>query len=148
MIWYNRCRRILSVLNINTRPCKICFKPYIGVSRRSKLGKINVKLSHISNRKIFWMKLHTDKFQKSKFDTRSFSVLQISVHSIERHVEELRTMLLLKFSFDIIAISKFTLRKYDMMTLHPLPTLNWMATQLHIVVFQRLLKELFYSMSP
>ena len=49
-----------------------------------------------------------NEFSEAKFDqNRSFSVLHLNIASIEMHIEELRTMLLLlNFKFDIIAISE------------------------------------------
>ena len=45
-----------------------------------------------------------DQLKKEKFfNTNSFSVLHLSIHSIERHIEELKIVLeLLNFNFDIL----------------------------------------------
>ena len=54
-----------------------------------------------------------DEFSKAKFNpTKSFSILHFNIHSIQRHVEELRTLLLmLNFNFDFIAITESKLYK-------------------------------------
>ena len=50
----------------------------------------------------------TDDFLKQKFKSdKSFSVFHINIHSIDLHIEELRTALqLLDFKFDFICISE------------------------------------------
>ena len=53
-----------------------------------------------------------DEFTESKFQKKAFSVLHLNIHSIERHIDELRTvLLLLNYQFDIIAISESKLKK-------------------------------------
>jgi len=52
-----------------------------------------------------------DEFGSAKFSSsKSFSILHYNIHSIQKHIDSLRTLLLLlendKFEFDIIAISE------------------------------------------
>ena len=55
----------------------------------------------------------TNEFLEAKFDSnKSFSILHLNIHSIQRHIEEFRTtLLLLNFHFDFIAISESKLRE-------------------------------------
>ena len=54
-----------------------------------------------------------DDFLKAKFQPKkSFSILHLNIHSIQKHVDELRTALdILKFKFDVIALSESLLIK-------------------------------------
>ena len=53
-----------------------------------------------------------DEFKKCKFNNKStFSILHLNIHSLQLHIDELRTFLtLLNFKFDIIAISESKLK--------------------------------------
>ena len=55
----------------------------------------------------------TEEFSNAKFNkNKSFSILHLNIHSIQRHIEELRSILsLLDYKFDIIAISESMLHK-------------------------------------
>ena len=50
----------------------------------------------------------TNKFRKAKFDlSKSFSIFHLNIHSIQKHIEELKTTLqMLNYKFDILAISE------------------------------------------
>ena len=66
-----------------------------------------------------------EEFSNSKFDSsKSFSVLHLNIHSIQKHIESLRTLLLIleskDFEFDIIAISESKLIKNS----HPIIDIN------------------------
>ena len=52
--------------------------------------------------------LSVDEFKMKKFDpSKVFSVLHLNIHSIEKHIEELRIVLqLIEFDFDFICISE------------------------------------------
>jgi len=57
-----------------------------------------------------------DEFGAAKFSSsKSFSILHYNIHSIQKHIESLRTLLLMlesdKFEFDIIAISESKILK-------------------------------------
>ena len=54
-----------------------------------------------------------DEFNKAKFNpSKSFSILHLNIHSIQKHIEELRiTLNLLNFKFDIIALSESKIQK-------------------------------------
>ena len=54
-----------------------------------------------------------DEFIKAKFQPKkSFSILHLNIHSIQKHIDELRIALqMLKFKFDVIAISESLLIK-------------------------------------
>ena len=54
-----------------------------------------------------------DEFNKAKFNpSKSFSILHLNIHSIKKHIEELRiTLDLLNFKFDIIALSETKIQK-------------------------------------
>ena len=54
-----------------------------------------------------------DEFSKAKFDSsKSFSILHLNIHSINKHIEELRICLnILNFKFDIIALSESKILK-------------------------------------
>ena len=49
-----------------------------------------------------------NEFTKAKFNaSKSFSVLHLNIHSVNKHIEELRIILnLLNFKFDVIALSE------------------------------------------
>ena len=56
-----------------------------------------------------------EEFLKAKFNSsKSFSILHLNIHSIQKHIESLRTLLLSpesnNFEFDIIAISESKLK--------------------------------------
>ena len=55
----------------------------------------------------------TDEFRKAKFDSsKSFSIFHLNIHSIQKHIEELKTTLqMLNYKFDILAISESKLQK-------------------------------------
>ena len=55
----------------------------------------------------------TDDFIKAKFkEEKTFSVIHLNIHSIERHIEEFRIILqMLDFKFDIICISESKILK-------------------------------------
>ena len=55
----------------------------------------------------------TEDFSKAKFnENKTFSVFHLSIHSIERHIEELKVVLqMLNFKFDIICISESKILK-------------------------------------
>ena len=48
-----------------------------------------------------------NEFTKAKFNaSKSFSILHINIHSVNKHIEELRIIRnLLNFKFDVIALS-------------------------------------------
>ena len=51
------------------------------------------------------------EFTDCKFDKNSFSIMHLNIHSIQLHIDDLRTLLnLLDYSFDIIAISESKLK--------------------------------------
>ena len=57
-----------------------------------------------------------DDFNKANFNSsKSFSILHFNIHSIQKHIDSLRTLLLMlesdSFQFDIIAISESKLTK-------------------------------------
>ena len=54
-----------------------------------------------------------DEFQKAKFDSsKSFSIFHLNIHSIQKHIEELKTLLqLMNHKFDILAISESKIQK-------------------------------------
>ena len=54
-----------------------------------------------------------DEFTKANFNSsKSFSVLHLNIHSIQKHIEELRIILnLLNFKFYIIALSESKILK-------------------------------------
>ena len=54
-----------------------------------------------------------DDFVRAKFETgKNFSIFHLNIHSIQLHIKELRILLnLLKFKFDVIAISESKLKK-------------------------------------
>ena len=52
-----------------------------------------------------------EEFDKAKFSSsKSFSILHLNIHSIQKHIDSLRTLLLMlesdNFQFDIVAISE------------------------------------------
>ena len=53
-----------------------------------------------------------DEFIKASFQSsKSFSILHLNIHSIQKHIEELQIILIaLNFKFDIIAISESKLK--------------------------------------
>ena len=53
-----------------------------------------------------------EDFIKAKFESqKNFSILHINIHSIQRHIEELRIVLdAIKYQFDVIAISESKLK--------------------------------------
>ena len=55
----------------------------------------------------------TDDFLKAKFkEEKTFSILHLNIHSVERHIEELRIVLhMLDFKFDFICISESKISK-------------------------------------
>ena len=54
-----------------------------------------------------------DEFLEANFDSnKNFSILHFNIHSIQRHIDEFRTLLLLlNFHFDFIAVSESKLHK-------------------------------------
>ena len=54
-----------------------------------------------------------EEFTKANFNSsKSFSILHLNIHSIKKHIEELRiTLNLLNFKFDIIALSESKILK-------------------------------------
>ena len=54
-----------------------------------------------------------DEFQKAKFySSKSFSIFHQNIHSIQKHIEELKTILqMLNYKFNVLAISESKLQK-------------------------------------
>ena len=55
----------------------------------------------------------SEEFTKSKFDeSKSFSVLHLNIHSVQKHIEEFKILLsILDHKFDVIAITESKLQK-------------------------------------
>ena len=66
------------------------------------------ELNNFINQKFTNNYYNINEFIKANFNSsKSFSILHLNIHSIKKHIEELRIVLiLLNFKFDIIALSE------------------------------------------
>ena len=83
---------------------------------------INQKLNSLSDNKeneeddtspINCIYYNIDEFTKANFNpSKSFSILHLNIHSVKRHIEELKIIInLLNFKFDVIALSESKIQK-------------------------------------
>ena len=87
-----------------------------------------------------------DEFNKAKFNpSKSFSILHLNIHSIQKHIEELRiTLNLLNFKFDIIALSESKIQKEQ----NHLSVLILKDTKSLLALQRKQLKVEYYSIFP